>query len=284
MKQTLTTLTLATVAALTSVTVQAKDDKIPQGEMTLTVADFTKIENGSVADVEYTQGTLSVVKVTGRQDLLQSIGVSSAGGILTIAQAAKVKFGDDTELKVIVTAPMLASVSLTGSGDFEAKSDLNVSDLELSSKGSGDFEFENVHCGKLTIELKGTGDLEAKSFEASSLEASLKGAGDLELDKLVGNSLTLSSNGAGDTEVKSCQVGKSEWTISGSGDVGVGLEKAQKSTFTLKGSGDAELRLQECGEVSISSSGSGDVYLTGTAQKLNREMKGSGRFREGTKR
>jgi hypothetical protein len=164
------------------------------------------------------------------------------GKTLTIRNRGKIhlvniSFDEDDGLTVYVTSPDLTSIRLNGSGDFEAKDQIDTDRMDVILRGSGDIDMKSIICDHCDVELIGSGDISLSHLDA--LEASV--------------------------------------TLVGSGDISLGLHRARKTQLSLKGSGDINADFREdCEAVECELRGSGDISLKGTVRKFNQHKSGSG--------
>jgi hypothetical protein len=88
---------------------------------------------------------------------------------------------NNTTLKLQLTAPMVKSVNIKGSGDLDILNDAVVDhDVELSIAGSGDMDTHALTCNRLSVSIAGSGDVELGTVNAKSVSLSIAGSGDIE--------------------------------------------------------------------------------------------------------
>jgi len=208
-----------TVSALVSLFTMAGCKKIfPDGpaiKETRSVADFDRIVATFSGNVEYVQGQERKVEIEAAHNIQNYIITEVIGDklVLKTKPNVTVKHGSVT---VYVTNPTLTGVTLTGSGDFSAYSDINTPTMDLNLSGSG-----NVSIPQLT---------------ATSLKAVLTGSGNISV------------RGGG--------IHKQEVTITGNGDYSTSSMRSEEAKVTVTGSGDARLWAESKLEATITGSGS----------------------------
>lgn len=214
------------------------------------VTNFERLVNKGSTRVEYRQGDVTSVTVHGLAQNVDKIIVEQTGKTLTISQKGAInnyvgfsgllkaiKEGAENGVIVVyVTSPDLTAVTLDGSGDIAAKGKVDTDKLEITLKGSGDIDFDDIICDQMN--------------------ASLMGSGDIEIDRL--ESIT------------------SDIKLRGSGDVKVRQHNVRRTDLEIIGSGDISVNGTKCGEVKASVIGSGDITLSGEFKNIEKNIKGSG--------
>lgn len=146
-----------------------------------------------------------------------------------------------------------------GSGDFYA-GDLFCNSLSVSLSGSGDFEAERIDAAvNASFRTTGSGDFEVRSVAAAAnLELSSAGAGDYAVGDAICNDLTITTSGSGDFEVQR-------------------IDAATSASLRTSGSGDIAVKTATIGaDLDLSSSGSGDIEVNGSCRKVSAKTNGSG--------
>ena len=150
---------------------------------------------------------------------------------------------------VLVQAPTLFGVSVTGAGEFIIEDSVYINDFHLNISGAGDAELNTINAGNVTIDMAG--------------------AGDLSLRKLKADRLTVNVTGAGDATFKKAKVkGEANFYTYGAGDID-GEIKADHILAISTGAGGIELEV-ECKDITAVSGGAGDVEIEGTTNVLRR--------------
>lgn len=218
----------------------------PAKSYTLNLRDFQSIKNYTSCDIHFTQSNTYKVVLKATPSWYASHTITSNYGELVLAQKEERKQkgitvlhinASDDDAELWISAPSLAAVSIAGSGDFYAESNIQGKSLKLSIAGSGDSKLKNVALtGDFTYSVAGSGDIETGIIQASN----------------------------------------ASFSISGSGDVESKLAKVKTTTLFIAGSGDGTLAFDHCGYADVRVSGSGDIDLAGTLQSLDKSVAGSG--------
>jgi hypothetical protein len=136
---------------------------------------------------------------------------------------------------IYVTMPNVTGLSVDGSGDMKAETDLKANKLDVAVNGSGQMELPGV--------------------QASELETAVNGSGNLLLGGNCPRHETI-INGSGAVKAGKLRTERTEVSIHGSGDAYVFATKAVQAS--LVGSGD--VFVAGGAEVNSSSVGSGKVH------------------------
>lgn len=209
-----------------------RDDGTRPAEVTRTL-DWTGGQSLTIdlsADVDYVQGEMPGVTVTGPAHLVEKVRL--AGDRLTWIEDAdgpdheRIIFGrrdggrgiwvQSEEVRIVVTAP-------------------NINRFDLES--SADLTLRNYDQDTLAIDVSGSGDVRA-SGRTRALEVDISGSGDADLSDLATTDVNVAIAGSGDATV--APTGKADITLSGSGDVDVTTRPATVNQ-SVSGSGDVSV-------------------------------------------
>lgn len=184
-----------------------------------TGGDILKLDVPS--DVEYVQGPVGKIEVTGPKSMVDHLVVDGgairlAGDIegesLTIDRnGIRVQSGPD-RLKIVVTAP-------------------GVRRFELS--GSGDLDIAGYDQPTLAVSIAGSGDVSANG-KTTALDVKTNGSGSAYLDRVTTKDATVAIQGSGGVDISPSANVKID--ITGSGDVSLQSE-ATNVVSSISGSG-----------------------------------------------
>lgn len=225
----------------------AADTQITERKVPVKTVEIIEIKGST--EVVYQQGNKTEVIVRGAKDYVNLIVVENHDNVLTISQKdgvingasgffdlLKNGFKDPVIPVVYVTSPDIIGVSLTGSGDFVAKEKVDTDNLEITLKGSGDIDFNDIICDNIHANLQGSGDVKINNVIAINADYELKG----------------------------------------SGDIAVNQQKVHQTNLNLYGSGDIKLKCIKCGLINAKVTGSGDIDIFGDVKEVKRSTRGSG--------
>lgn len=214
------------------------------------VSDFSRIEQLMDADVYITQGTAYAVSLEAQNNLMDEIRTEVNGGVLKIYN--KRCFKHHKPIKVFITMPVVAGVTLAGSGNVYLQNRIESNDLFVSLTGSGSIECED-------------------SVIADFLETDLSGSGTVAL---LGRFQTVSTGISGSGTIALKGKAKSNGLhISGSGSLEAFDLPVNTCTVDITGSGNARVNVMDNLDVHIT--GSGNVYFKGSPS-VTTNITGSG--------
>ena len=215
------------------------------------VSDFHGIEVSSGFDVILVQGDSEDLTITAQENLFEHIIVKVDQGILRIY----------AERGIMATKPMKARISFK-----------NIDNLEVS--GGGDTECETtVNVPKLDVNISGGGDLNTV-INTDELKCNINGGGDAKIDGNIKN-YNLELSGGGDVR-SDLEAGNIECSVSGGGDLTLrSKEKVNDAHVSIGGGGDFTLEMNVI-NLKCSVTGGGNATLTGQASGLEIEINGGG--------
>ena len=235
-------LTMALMATSCKPEIKVFSSNGPKVTQVRHIKDFEEIEIYGSPTVYYKQGDSFAVKVVGPEDLVDKIVTEREGQSLVIRNKGKfgvfnISMTSDDELAVYVTSPDLVRIQLNGSGDFISNQRIDTDNMQITLRGSGDIDIDDLICDNCVTEVVGSGDLEIRSLETRTSDVSLVGSGDVKL----------------------------------------GQKNVQLTDISLRGSGDIAIDfMQGCREVHTNLVGSGDVSLKGRVKRFTQQKTGSG--------
>ncbi|PKA84295.1 putative autotransporter adhesin-like protein [Ulvibacter sp. MAR_2010_11] len=126
------------------------------------------------------------------------------------------------------------------------------------------------------VSLVGSGDIDSKNtIQSDAFEVSVTGSGDLVLD-IDANELDAKVTGSGDMKL-SGKAQTLELKLSGSGNFMGGSMISQNVQVYVSGSGDAEVMAKS--NIKARVNGSGDIRYSGSPEKSDTKVMGSGSIR-----
>ncbi len=190
---------------------QGKGDIVTR---TISVEDFTGVKLSKAFDIVISQGDVQEIVAEGHENIINDLEIDVSGNTANFDLEKKCYSRYD--LTVYVTVTDLSAVIIKGSGDIVINEFLNLENLEITIKGSGD--------------IRAAGDLEI----AGATDVSIEGSGDIYLQ--------------GTTETQNL-------TITGSGEYSAYNFISENCYITIKGSGDCEVYANSILDVYITGSG-----------------------------
>lgn len=180
----------------------------------LSLDRFDKLGLAISANVFINQGSTQKVTVEGQANLIDNLVTEVKDGRWTV------KFRDNVRsmesMRIYVTMPNIADLSISGSGDIVAENALSTNDLGLHISGSGSIKVPTLQGADVDAHISGSGSV-VLGGKAQQLEIHISGSGDVNAINLNTIACQVHVSGSGDCNV---DVRESlEVRISGSGDV-----------------------------------------------------------------
>jgi hypothetical protein len=197
------------------------------------IAAFQKLEVAGSDDVTFVTGEGFHIQATGDADTLKKLRYRVENGVLMIGREGEnwQWNSSDKGAKITVTAPLLSSVSLAGSGDLTADQ-LQGDDVKIELAGSGNVTIKAVTAKTISGEIAGSGNVDLAGKVASG-DYEIAGSGDINAKNLAHSDAKVSIAGSGDIALTA--TGTVNADIAGSGSVDV--MGGAKCTSSTTGSG-----------------------------------------------
>jgi hypothetical protein len=159
------------------------------------IGDFETLRVSGAIDVEVAVGGATGLEVAGDSNVLQYVETDVSDGVLAV-RLERGSYALRERLVVRVTAPSLARLELTGSGDADVRA-LDEASLTVVSRGSGDLALAG-RVDSLDLELEGSGDVSATDLVCGAVDVASTGSGDIALGSV--DALEARVTGSGDIE------------------------------------------------------------------------------------
>lgn len=261
----------------------------PTSTRTYDVSPFSRIQAGSIFDIEYVVGPKTEVEIEAQQTAFDHIEVISEEGELHLRLRDNLRVEDP--IKVRLTSPSLDGIQLSGAsqGSFQGISSPNfdvalsgaasasisgiASVIRVQISGSSDLETTTRGQFSLTGTVSGAGSLKAGG-EVNRLDIQASGSSHVDLDRLAArqavvelsaastinskgsvDTLSVSASGASEADFKGLRVGLANVTANGGSHVSVGDTK----TLTANASGGSTVNYKGTPSVTQSVSGGASV-------------------------
>lgn len=224
-------------------------------------SEVSAVTNTTFADVEYVRGTANELIVTGPETEIENILVRTSGNGVMISCIKNYPNGTP-KIKIKVTTPALEDFTLTGPGNFTAKSVQSPLHFRMRLTGAGKAQIASIQSPSVELLLSGAGGLEVADIEGSSTNITLTGAGDVEVASIKTSVAILRLPGAGDIEIDRLSAPSTEILLSGAGDIEI--DKIETSTLTANSTGAGNIRISgEAADMRLISTGAGNIDATG---------------------
>lgn len=196
------------------------------------VAGFEHVVlRGSGSVVIDVTGTESLT-IEAEDNLLEYLTTDVDGGVLELDTSRSIS--PTEEITYTITAAVLESVTISGSGDITAVG-VGGERLDADISGSGELHLPNVDVREILADLSGSGTIEI-SGSADELRVSISGSGDFEGADLTAEAADVTVSGSGDAAVNVTE--RLDADVSGSGTIRYFGNPSVDATTS--GSGDIE--------------------------------------------
>lgn len=204
---------------------------------------FTGIALASAGQLTFKESSETSVVVKTSDKVFDKMEITNKNGILQFDFKSKTVVKNGNEIEIIISAPNIDELIVSGSGEITADFDVTVlkQNAEFNISGSGGIKAKDLTCENLSLLVSGSGKIESSNLLADYLDANISGSGDI-----------LSSGTSANSDV----------AISGSGTYKGFNCISDVVNVDISGSGDCEVTANDNLDVNIV--GSGNVYYKGT--------------------
>lgn len=200
------------------------------------VSGFTGISSAGSYNVFITMGSKESLRIEGDTEQISEIETLVEEGILKIRNkkhSGNWSRGNNGKINIYISAKLLKSIILSGSGDIEVSGIVKSNDISTVLSGSG------------SISL---------IVEATNYSATISGSGEIEVKGKTENA-KINVNGSGDFKGQGLRASVASARVSGSGDISINADKALDAAM----SGSGNIRYGGNANVKSSKSGSGHI-------------------------
>ncbi len=250
---------LGLILALTASVLMSSCKKIDASkgtpvENSVSLSGFSGIDLAMSANLTYTEGNETSITVKSTEKIFEKMNIEVDNGILEFDFKNGYIIKNADQIEIIVTAPDVNSVYLSGSGKLDATFDalITKSKANISVSGSGNLTANNITATNLDISISGSGALNGRNLLATTSEVSISGSGNVELE-----------GSASTNDIR----------VSGSGSFNGYNYIADDTSIKVSGSGLGKVTANKSLDINIS--GSGSVFYKGTAV-VSQSVTGSG--------
>ena len=185
------------------------------------VPSFSEIALRIPGKLYIEQGNKQSVEIVAKSSTLKDIITEVKDRKLIIKFPNKRVFWKNFEpgkIEIFITVPEINGLSVSGSGDIIAESEIKTRILDLAVSGSGDIEFEKLDAERVKAAISGSGDIIIKDGGiADDLSVSISGSGDVKASGFEVRDVVVRISGSGNCSVTSN--GSVKARVAGSGNV-----------------------------------------------------------------
>lgn len=179
---------------------------------------FDEIELSMAADVYITQSSSYSVSVTASENLMSVIKTDIHGNTLCIETKSNKCIKHNEEIDIYVTMPDIHKIKLSGSGNINCTSALNVNEIALNISGSGNIQLDSLTAENCDMTISGSGNIDLNGLGSGSKQKiNISGSGGVNSLNHAFSDVDITISGSGSASVWATNNLKTN--ISGSGDV-----------------------------------------------------------------
>ena len=186
-------LIVGSVAGIPVFAAAASEDGGPIETRQLQVGGFAEIKLRGAWKLQFTQASEYSVVLTGSQEAVAAVEVSSDGDRLAIHLDGSSE--DDRSPRIVIAAPTLAALSVAGAVDGRIVG-LDAAQLTVVTRGASNLVFEDSTVGELVLETEGAANVNLEASLVENAVLDMAGASQLKIN-LNGGSLTGRVRGVG---------------------------------------------------------------------------------------
>ena len=243
------------------------------------VGPFRALSAGIPCNVYFEQADKQEVRVESTEEFAGKVITEVVDGTLKL----KLEEGRYPKLilRMVITAPDIESLHLSGSGNLINEGGLRVGgDLALRVSGSGGIRMGDIDSKDFSAHCSGSGSLRLPQVACAESTCSVSGSGSVRIGRMSCTGLEAGTSGSGSVNVDSL-VSKGDVSARVSGSGRVRLEEVDvDGNMQLKTTGAGGITVNgSCHEVDATTSGSGSISGKLSYTNIRSHSSGSGRVR-----
>ncbi len=181
------------------------------------VSNFNSIRFDVPGDLYYTQDNNYKIEIQAQENIIREIETSLVGNELKIRVNDHTRLRSREDIRIIISAPSLSSLTLSGSGNVKVLEPYTPSNGRLIVSGSGTMTINNIETSNLDAEVSGSGELMIFNGFADHEDVHISGSGRVDLLGIITKTASTRISGSG--SVKLHVVDELNSKITGSGSV-----------------------------------------------------------------
>jgi hypothetical protein len=226
------------------------------------VTGLTSLNISGPLQVEVRVGGTASLEIIGDSNLVGLVQAQVTGDSQKIWMDDR--FSSNNPIRVVYTVPVLQDINSNGSGRLMVNG-LNGGSFNLKNNGSRTVMLEG-RVTQLDISSVGSGRINATNLQSQDTKVRVQGSGSLNLGQVSGNELNVSVHGSGSVNA-SGNVRNLVAQTHGSGSAELSAVKSLTADLSTYGSGDVIAAVSQ--NVIAQSTGSGHVTIYGNPAQRN---------------
>ncbi|HEU4472352.1 MAG TPA: head GIN domain-containing protein [Flavisolibacter sp.] len=184
---------------------------------TRNIVNFSGVDFRVAGEVYVNQDPAYKVELNAQQNILNELETYVSNGRLVIRFKNGVKVRDYDPIRIMVSAPEINHLRLSGSGNITGTGILSSTRMDMDISGSGNINVIGLNTAFLDANISGSGNIKVNSGTATEENLKISGSGSIDLVNVAANKATTRTSGSGEMRVNASQ--SLNVTISGSGSV-----------------------------------------------------------------
>lgn len=218
---------------------------------------YYRIENDSIADIEYYEGNEECITLTVPENLTKYFKVEQTATTLRVSLDSNVSFscGYDNRPHVLVKHKGLKELRNSGSSNVKLHGNMALENIYTSGSGDIDAFDTTIESQDFCCQISGSGDIKNQTIHSNKIEINISGSGDVRIEDIAAQGVAVSIQGSGDVSVN----GKTKlvkFNIAGSGDISASGLEAEIGSACIMGAGDISCNVKQ---LTKSIMGAGDI-------------------------
>lgn len=178
---------------------------------------FHAVKVSGAFDVYFSQADVQEIQIEADENLMRYIETHVEDGVLRIRTRNGINLRPTQDMKVYVKAPKYKSVSIAGSGNLVAETNISLNEkIRLSIAGSGDIRLQELNAPQVDVNISGSGTAEGHG-STRDIDIDVAGSGDVKMSGLKAENAKISIAGSGNVWVFASM--KLEVKVAGGGDI-----------------------------------------------------------------
>lgn len=217
MTKTLITLGLVSLVLFLSSCTKKLVGTGPSITKTYSVSAFSGVDLAVDAEVIYVLDSVYKLEITAQENVHDLLKIKNQSASLNIGFKTLVNLIKHDPIKILIHAPMIQHVEVSGSGSVHTVGQFKSSEFNANVSGSGRVDIDYIQADKLDVNISGSGSIRIFAGESNRADTHISGSGKVEMTGHLSEYVITHTSGSGLTKLWAEKTLTA--TISGSGDV-----------------------------------------------------------------
>ncbi|HTN45160.1 MAG TPA: head GIN domain-containing protein [Flavipsychrobacter sp.] len=186
----------------------------------------TERQTGSFSSIDIAAPVKAIITIqegaptlnlTGYENLLKHIRVTTKDNKLTIELEEGVNWNSDQQVTANITLPSLQAIELEGAVQADVKGTVTGSKLDCDMSGGTQLKLQSVQTAAVNVEISGAGDFRVEDGHSENVSYEISGSGKVYAYGLQANNVSAGVSGAGFMQLTALK--KLKVDITGAGNI-----------------------------------------------------------------